>query len=184
MSRPSSCAFARRDGDDAVLERVRRVRRVELQVELGRRRAPTARRGASDERRETGREPRLGGRRRRAAAARSARSTAGRLRSTRGSRRRAGRPSRRRGRAGRSSAGRRRRLEAVLGLADTAAEGNRGHWPLLRLARHPPGLLPGRDWHLARRLGRLPRLRRAGSLSLSRCGAGRARSHRVYSRTK
>src|SRR3954470_12440185 len=44
-----------------------------------------------------------------------------------------------------------------------------------RLARHPPGLAPGRVWHLAAIAGRLPRRQRAGSLSLSRCGAGRAR---------
>ena len=36
-----------------------------------------------------------------------------------------------------------------------------------------PGSSPGRAWHLALSR-RLPRRRRAGSLSLSRCGAGRA----------
>src|SRR5207249_10708243 len=68
----------------------------------------------------------------------------------------------------------------LLGVAVAATKGDGGHlFSLVSLDIHPdpqarPGLAPCR-W------GRLPRLLRAGSLSLSRCGAGRARSsRRVY----
>ncbi len=165
---PELLRLPRRDRDDAILERVRRVRGVELEPQLA---DPELLRESRrrDERCHARGEPRLLGRRHR----KQVGVAPDRLRACldRGTTDAGAEGVPVVGRVERAEAVRTRagRHERVLGRTDAAAKGQQ------RALVEPPGRRSTsvRDWHLTRYVGQVAEASQGRSLSLSRCGAGR-----------